>query len=74
MVGVRWGLSEHGARKARAMMAPEAGIIENELMTMFSWASPAQAALYTENVYHLRLASRAADLFADEMRTSALKV
>ena len=56
------------------MMAPEAGTTGNELMAMFGWASPKQAALYTENVYRLRLASRAADLFADEIRTSALKV
>ena len=74
MAGVRWGISAYGVRKASAKMAPEVGTTENGLMAMFGRASPKRTALYTENVCCQRLASRSANLFADEMKTSALKV
>jgi integrase len=74
MTGVKKGLSAHGVRKASATMAANAGATENELMAMFGWLSPKQAAVYTRNVDRPRLASRAADLIADEMRTNDPKV
>lgn len=71
--GVEKGLSAHGVRKLSATMAADAGATENELMAMFGWLSPKQAAVYTRNVDRPRLARRAADLIANEVRTSAPK-
>ena len=58
IAGLEPGLSAHGVRKAAATFAAEAGATENELMAMFGWSSPKQAAAYTRKVNRPRLASQ----------------
>ena len=58
IAGLEPGLSAHGVRKAAATFAAEAGATENELMAMFGWSSPKQAAAYTRKVNRPRLATQ----------------
>jgi len=58
IAGLEPGLSAHGVRKAAATFAAEAGATENELMAMFGWSSPKQAATYTRKVNRPRLATQ----------------
>ena len=51
--------SAHGLRKAGATNAAENGATEHELMAIFGWDSPKQAALYTRAADHKRLAGAA---------------
>ncbi len=51
--------SGHGLRKAGATFAAEQGATEHELMAMFGWDSPKQAALYTRKANRKRLAAEA---------------
>jgi integrase len=46
----------HGLRKASAVSAAEAGCSEWEMMALFGWASPKQAAVYTRKVNTSKLA------------------
>jgi integrase len=46
----------HGVRKASACQAAEGGCTEAELMALFGWSSPKQAALYTRKVNVNKLA------------------
>ena len=48
--------SAHGLRKAGATIAAENGATEHQLMAMFGWESPKQAALYTKKANRRRLA------------------
>lgn len=48
--------SAHGLRKAGATRAAEAGATEHELMAMYGWTSPKQAAVYTRAANRKRLA------------------
>jgi integrase len=41
--------SAHGLRKAGASIAAENGATEHQLMAIYGWSSPKQAALYTRN-------------------------
>lgn len=52
----------YGLRKARATIAGENGATELQLMSMFGWESPQQAALYTRKVNRRLLASGGAAL------------
>ncbi len=51
--------SAHGLRKAGATFAAEHGATEHQLMAMFGWDSPKQAALYTRQANRKRLAAQA---------------
>ncbi len=49
----------HGLRKAGATRAADNGATEHQLMAMFAWDSPKQAALYTKKANLKRLAAEA---------------
>ena len=51
--------SAHGLRKAGATIAAENGATEHELMAIYGWESPKQAALYTRRADRKRLAADA---------------
>ncbi len=52
----------HGLRKAGATFAAEQGATEHQLMAMYGWHSPKQAALYTRDANQDRLAADAMPL------------
>jgi integrase len=54
--------SAHGLRKAGATIAAENGATEHQLMAIFGWESPKQAALYTRKAGRKRLAGDAMHL------------
>ena len=54
--------SAHGLRKAGATFAAEQGATEHQLMAIYGWASPKQAALYTKKVNENRLVTDAMPL------------
>lgn len=54
--------SAHGLRKAGATIAAEAGASEHQLMALYGWETPAQAAHYTKRANRKRMAEGAADL------------
>jgi integrase len=54
--------SAHGLRKAGATIAAENGATEHQLMAIFGWDSPKQAALYTRAANRRRLAGDAMHL------------
>jgi integrase len=56
--------SAHGLRKAAATRAAERGATVNELMSMFGWLDPKQAARYTRLANRKKLADRAPQLLA----------
>ena len=51
--------SAHGLRKTGATIAAENGATEHELMAIFGWDSPKQAALYTRRANRKKLAAQA---------------
>lgn len=62
----------HGLRKAGASIAADNGATEHQLMAIYGWDSPKQAALYTRKVNRRRLAADAMHLLVprdDEERT-----
>jgi integrase len=61
--------SPHGLRKAGATIAAENGATEYELMAIFGWASPKQAALYTRAANRRRLTGAAMHKIAGEQKT-----
>lgn len=48
--------SAHGLRKAGATIAADNGATEHQLMAIFGWDSPKQAALYTRKANRIKLA------------------
>lgn len=54
--------SAHGLRKWGATSAAENGATEHQLMVLFGWESPKQAALYTRKVNRERMAAEAMGL------------
>lgn len=54
--------SAHGLRKAGATLAAENGATEHQLMAIFGWESPKQAALYTRKANRKKLAAEAMHL------------
>jgi hypothetical protein len=56
--------SAHGLRKAGPTMAAEAGATEHQLMAIYGWESPKQAALYTRKANRKRLTGEAMHLLA----------
>jgi integrase len=70
------GRSPHGLRKAGATIAAENGATERQLMAIFGWRSPKEAARYTEQAERRRLAGVAMKLISwdrseDEMHRTA---
>ncbi len=51
--------SAHGLRKAGATIAAENGATEHQLMAIFGWDSPKQAAIYTRKANRKKLAAEA---------------
>lgn len=56
--------SAHGLRKAGATIAAENGATEHQLMAIYGWESPKQAALYTRRADRRRLTGDAMHLIA----------
>jgi integrase len=55
-------LSAHGLRKLGAQRCAEAGATEHQLMALFGWTNPQQAAVYTKKANRARLEAQAAPL------------
>lgn len=60
--------SAHGLRKAGATIAAENGATEHQLMAIYGWESPKQAALYTRKANRKRLAASAMHLLVPAER------
>jgi integrase len=56
------GLSAHGLRKLGAQRCAEAGATEHQLMALFGWSNPQQAAVYTKKANRAKLEAQAAAL------------
>ena len=56
------GLSAHGLRKLGAQRCAEAGATEHQLMALFGWTNPQQAAVYTRKADRAKLEAEAARL------------
>ncbi len=63
--------SAHGLRKAGAAIAAENGATEQQLMAIFGWSDPAQAAHYTRAASQRKLAGDAMMLLTRERKVSA---
>ena len=63
--------SAHGIRKADATEAAEGGATEHELMALFGWDSPKQAALYTKKANRQKLTARAIRFLDPEQNSTA---
>jgi len=57
-------VSAHGLRKLGAQRCAEAGASEHQLMALFGWTNPQQAALYTKKANRAKLEAAAAPLLA----------
>jgi integrase len=55
-------LSAHGLRKLGAQRCAEAGASEHQLMALFGWTNPQQAAVYTKKANRAKLEAAAAPL------------
>ncbi|MGE5515117.1 MAG: tyrosine-type recombinase/integrase [Bacteroidota bacterium] len=62
--------SAHGLRKAGATIAAENGATEHQLMAIYGWESPKQAATYTKKANRKRLADAAMHLLVPEQNTN----
>lgn len=60
--------SAHGLRKAGATIAAENGATEHQLMAVYGWESPKQAALYTRKANRKRLAESAMHLLVPDRK------
>ena len=58
--------SAHGLRKAGATRAADNGATEHQLMALFDWTTPAQAAVYTRKANRARLAADGIKLLATD--------
>jgi len=65
-------LSAHGLRKLGAQRCAEAGATEHQLMALFGWSNPQQAAVYTKKANRAKLESQAAPLLQGQNRNSDL--
>lgn len=62
--------SAHGLRKAGATIAANNGATEHQLMAIFGWQSPKQAARYTEAANRAKLAADAMHLLAIDQKVN----
>jgi integrase len=60
----------HGLRKAGATIAADNGATEHQLMAIYGWDSPKQAALYTRKANRHRLAAQAMHLLVPSVPPS----
>ena len=60
----------HGLRKAGATFSAEQGATEHQLMAIYGWSSPKQAALYTKKANETRLANDAMHLLDPDYKTN----
>lgn len=65
--GVDAGLSAHGLRKLGAQLCVERGATEHQLMALYGWESPKQAAHYTRRANRERLEAEAAILLQNKV-------
>lgn len=65
--------SPHGLRKAGATIAAEAGATEHQLMAMYGWESPKQAALYTKKANRKRLAGTGMKLLVSNSASKSVQ-
>lgn len=65
--GIDKGLSAHGLRKLGAQLCVERGATEHQLMALYGWESPKQAALYTKRANRQLLESEAAALLQNKI-------
>lgn len=65
--GIEKGLSAHGLRKLGAQLCAERGATEHQLMALFGWTSPKQAAHYTRRADRQRMESEAAGLLQNKI-------
>jgi integrase len=65
-------LSAHGLRKLGAQRCAEAGATEHQLMALFGWTTPQQAALYTRKASRARLEASAAPLLEARNRNRSV--
>jgi integrase len=65
-------LSAHGLRKLGAQRCAEAGATEHQLMALFGWTTPQQAALYTRKANRARLEASAAPLLETRNRNRSV--
>jgi integrase len=63
--------SAHGLRKAGATIAAERGATEHQLMAIYGWESPKQAAIYTRKADRRKLAGDAMHLIEPERKKDA---
>lgn len=59
----------HGLRKAGATIAAENGASDNQLMAIFGWTRPNQAAVYTRTANRAKMAAQAAGLIVPQHET-----
>ncbi len=64
--------SAHGLRKAGATIAAENGATEHQLMAIFGWASPKQAARYTRAARQKVLAGAAMSLLVSQTKNESV--
>lgn len=64
--------SAHGLRKAGATIAAERGATEHQLMAIYGWESPKQAALYTRKANRKRLVGDAMHLVVPNQNENEL--
>ncbi len=64
--------SAHGLRKAGATVAAENGASEHQLMAIFGWASPKQAAIYTKAARQKVLAGSAMPLLVSQSENKSV--
>lgn len=62
--------SAHGVRKAGATIAANAGATEYQLMAVYGWESPKEAARYTKKANRKKLAGEAMHLIAPPKRST----
>jgi integrase len=62
--------SAHGLRKAGATLAAEKGATEHQLMAIFGWSTPKQAAHYTKKARQKKLAGAGMHLFSLDETTN----
>jgi integrase len=65
--------SAHGLRKLGAQRCAEAGATEHQLMALFGWTNPQQAAPYTKRANRAKLEAAAAALLQGQISTDSVR-
>ena len=65
-------LSAHGLRKLGAQRCAEAGATEHQLMALFGWTNPQQAAVYTKKANRAKLEAQAAALLQAQISNKSV--